>query len=165
MDSQVRYLRTLIWLSLYAAAVHFADNVYRFDQYPEPAWMSQPLLAALLIPLVLLAHRAVDHIYNGHLERSFSLVHGLVCGHLISLGHYVFARPSDIPLRVNLSVGLQIGMALVLLVYALWLQLQRHPDSMRRTRRAWVKNVAMYVVLGFALETVWPSRFVTWWME
>lgn len=164
MDIHVKIYRALIWLSLYAAAVHFADNVYFFDQYPEPAWMSRGLLASLLIPLALLAHRAVDHIYTGKLDRSYSLVHGLVSGHLISLGHYVFARPSDIPLRVNLSVGVQVGLALVLLIYTLWLQMQRHPDSMRWTRKAWMKNVAMYVILGFVLETFWPSKFVTWWI-
>lgn len=32
MDIHVKIYRALIWLSLYAVAVHFADNVYFFDQ-------------------------------------------------------------------------------------------------------------------------------------
>lgn len=163
MDNDVKLYKLLIWLSLYAAAFHFFDNVYFFDLYPEPAWMSPGLLASLLIPLALLSHRAVDHIYTGKLDRSFSLAHGLVSGHLISLGHYVFAKPSDIPLRVNLTVGLQVGLALILFAVALWVQKRRHPESMRWTIKAWKKNVLIYLVLGFVLEQIWPSKFVAWW--
>lgn len=47
MDIHVKIYRALIWLSLYAVAVHFADNVYFFDQYPEPAWMSRGLFGAV----------------------------------------------------------------------------------------------------------------------
>lgn len=163
MDLQVKIYKTLIWLTLYAAALHFFDNVYFFDQYPEPAWMSPGLLASLLIPLALLAHRAVDYIYAGKLDRSYSLVHGFVSGHLISLGHYVFAKPADIPMRVNLTVGLQVGLAIILFSVALWVQIKKNPDSVRWTIKAWKKNIAIYVVLGVVLEYFWPSKFVTWW--
>ena len=52
----------------------------------------------------------------------------------------------------------------VLLAVTLWIQFTRYPDSLRWSRRAWVKNVAMYAVAMVVLELIWPSRFDSWWM-
>ncbi|PWR25334.1 hypothetical protein [Zavarzinia aquatilis] len=159
----LRIYKALIWLSLYGAALHFFDNVYFFDQYPEPAWLNPVAVAALLIPLVLLAHRAVDYIYIGKADRSYSLVHGFVSGSWLSLGHYLFASPAQILPRINIIIAIQVGLATVLFVYALWLQLSRSPSSIRYTGRAWAKNIALYAVAIVILETLWPSRFSDWW--
>lgn len=164
MDNAIKVYKTLIWLTLYSAALHFFDNVYFFDQYPEPAWLTAEIVGALLIPLTLLAHRAVDYIYAGKVEYSFSLVHGFVLGNGISLGHYLFASPTEVLPRINFAIALQVGMAAVLFAYTLWLQFGRHPESLQWTRRAWTKNIVMYGVLIAALEVVWPSNFDNWWM-
>ena len=47
LDRPVRLYRALIWLTLYGASLHFFDNVYFFDQYPEPTWLS-PIAVAVL---------------------------------------------------------------------------------------------------------------------
>lgn len=164
METSVRVYKALIWLTLYGAALHFFDNVYFFDQYPEPAWLTAGIVGALWIPIALLAHRAVDHIYNGKIDRSYSLVHGFVLANWISLGHYLFASPAEVLPRINFAIALQVGLAALLFVYTLWLQWTRAPDSLRWSRKAWVKNLSMYVVLIFILELCWPSNFDTWWM-
>jgi hypothetical protein len=164
MDFSVKIYRALIWLTLYAAALHFFDNVYFFDQYPEPAWLRAPIVGLLWVPLALLAHRAVDKIYTGKVDRSYSLVHGFVFANWISLGHYLFANPSAISPRINLMIGLQVGMATVLLGYTLWLQFSRSRESFRWSMRAWGKNVALFAVAVIVLETIWPSRYSDWWM-
>jgi hypothetical protein len=56
----IQLYKALIWLTLYGSALHFFDNYYFFDQYPEPAWLTAEITGALWIPLALLAHRAVD---------------------------------------------------------------------------------------------------------
>lgn len=164
MDTNTRIYKALIWLTLYGASLHFFDNVYFFNQYPEPAWLTAGIVGALWIPLALLAHRAVDYIYTGKIERSYSLIHGFVLGNWISLGHYLFASPSEILPRINFAIGVQVGLATLLLIVTLWLQLTRASDSLRWTRRAWLKNLAMYAVAIAVLEIIWPSNFDTWWM-
>ena len=164
MDSTIKIYKALIWLTLYAAALHFFDNVYFFDQYPEPAWLNAPIVAALWIPLALLAHRAVDYVYAGKVERSYSMVHGFVLANWISLGHYLFASPVEVLPRINIAIGLQVAMATLLLCYTLWMQFSRDRDSLPWTRRAWRRNLVMYAVLIAVLEFFWPSSFDTWWM-
>ena len=115
MEPSIKLYKALIWLTLYGAALHFFDNYYFFDQYPEPAWLRAEITAALWIPLALLAHRAVEYIYAGKITRSFSLVHGFVLGNWISLGHYLFASPASILPRINFGIVVQVGMATLLL--------------------------------------------------
>jgi hypothetical protein len=164
LDRPVRLYRALIWLTLYGASLHFFDNVYFFDQYPEPTWLSPFVVAVLWIPLALLAHRAVDYIYTGKIERSYSLVHGFVLGNWLSLGHYVFASPAVVLPRINFAIGLQVGLATLLLFITLWLQLSRAPETLRWTRRAWAKNALVYLAFIGVLEVLWPSNFDSWWM-
>lgn len=163
MDFSIKVYKWLIWLTLYASALHFFDNVYFFDQYPEPAWLTPPIVGSLWIPLALLAHRAVDRIYAGRLEYSYSLVHGFVTANWLSLGHYFFASPADVLPRINFAIGLQVGLATVLLAWTLWLQFRRHPGSLHWSRRAWQKNLLLMAIAIPVLEFFWPSSFSTWW--
>lgn len=164
METSIRAYKALIWLTLYAAALHFFDNVYFFDQYPEPAWLTAPIVGALWIPLALLAHRAVDRIYSGQVERSFSLVHGFVTANFISLGHYLFASPAEILWRINFAIALQVGVAAVLLAFTLWLQLTKYRDTLRWSAHAWMKNIVLLNVVVIVLEFFWPSTYSFWWL-
>lgn len=164
MDSSVKVYKALIWLTLYGACLHFFDNVYFFDQYPEPAWLNAPIVGLLWVPVALLAHRAVDYLYAGKIERTYSLVHSYVLANLISLGHYLFAPPSAILPRINFGIGVQCGLAALLLAYTLWMQLTRARATLRWSGRAWARNLATYAALVLVLEFLWPSRFDPWWM-
>lgn len=165
MDFSLKVYKALIWLTLYASALHFFDNVYFFDQYPEPAWLTAEIVGALWIPVALLAHRAVDRIYDNKVGYSFSLVHGFVLANWISLGHYLFASPADILPRINFAIFLQTGMAAVLMAYTLWLQITRYRDTWVWTRKAWTKNAVLLAVLIPVLEFLWPSSFDLWWLR
>jgi hypothetical protein len=164
MDITIKIYKALIWLTLYACTLHFVDNVYFFSDYPEPAWLNAPIVGLLWIPLALIAHRAVDYLYNGKSDRTFTLVHGFVVGNWISLGHYLFASPAEVATRINAIIALQVAMATVLFVYALWLQGSRFSDSWKYTGKIWVKLTAFCGVAIFTLEMVWPSQFDIWWM-
>ena len=76
LPNLLKVYKALIWVTLYAAALHFFDNVYFFFQYPEPAWLTREIVALLWIPIALMAHRAVDLIYIGKINHSFT---GLCC--------------------------------------------------------------------------------------
>jgi hypothetical protein len=164
MDRSTRIYKALVWLTLYGASLHFFDNVYFFDQYPEPAWLTAGTVAALWIPIALLAHRIVDRLYSGKIERSYSMAHGYVFANWFSLGHYLFASPAAILPRINFAIALQVGLATLLFVYTLWLQLTRSPESLRWTGRAWLRNAATYAAVIVVLEHFWPSTYDSWWM-
>lgn len=121
-------------------------------------------MAVLWIPIALLAHRAVDYLNTGRVDRSYSLVHGFVTANALSLGHYLFAPPSEVLPRINFAIALQVGLATVLLAYTLWLQFRRSPDTLRWARRAWIKNLTIYAAAILILEIIWPSTFDSWWM-
>ncbi len=163
MDFPVKLYKALIWITLYASALHFFDNVYFFNQYPEPAWLTAPIVGLLWIPIALLAHRAVDRIYTGKIEYSYALVHAFISANFISLGHYFFASPAVILPRINFAIFLQVGIATLLLIYTLWLQYTRAPDTFRFARQVWIKNIVFTTVAVCILEFFWPSHWDNWW--
>lgn len=163
MDFPVKLYKALIWLTLYASALHFFDNVYFFNQYPEPAWLTAPLVAMLWIPIALLAHRAVDCIYTGKMKDSYALIHSFVSANFLSLGHYFFESPSAILPRINHVIFLQVAMASVLFLYTLWLQYSRSPDTFRFARRVWLENIMITFIAACVFEYFWPSHWDNWW--
>lgn len=163
LPNVLKVYKTLIWITLYAAALHFFDNVYFFLQYPEPAWLTREIVALLWIPIALMAHRAVDLIYTGKIKYSFAIIHGFVLANLISLGHYLFACPQDVLPRINIAIFIQTSTASILFFMTLWLQITRYPESLPYAKRAWFKNIAMYAVLIIILESIFPSNFHDWW--
>lgn len=159
----IKIYKALIWLTLYASALHFFDNVYFFDQYPEPAWLTAPIVGLLWIPLVLLAHRAVDRIYLNKISYSFALVHAFVLANWVSLGHYLFASPALILPRINFAISLQVVLATILLIYTLWLQVTCAPETLRLSGQVWLKNIGLFIIAVVVLEFFWPSRWDNWW--
>lgn len=162
-DFSIRIYKALIWLTLYASALHFFDNVYFFDQYPEPAWLNAPIVGLLWIPLVLLAHRTVDRIYLGKINYSYALVHAFVLANWVSLGHYLFASPAVILPRINFAIFLQVILASILLIYTLWLQYSRAPETLPLSGQVWLKNIGLFIIAVTVLEFFWPSRWDSWW--
>ncbi|MCO8074040.1 hypothetical protein NI470_10710 [Acinetobacter lwoffii] len=163
LPNLLKVYKALIWITLYAAALHFFDNVYFFFQYPEPAWLTREIVALLWIPIALMAHRAVDLIYIGKIDHSFTVIHSFLLANWISLGHYLFACPQEVSTRINIAIFIQTSMACILFIMTLWLQFTRYPKSLAFAKKAWFKNIVMYVVLIIILESIFPSDFHDWW--
>ena len=159
-----RAVLLLLWLTLLASALHFADNVWYFNEYPEPAWLSPGVVGALWLPLAWLAARAWRCARQGEWARSHLLIHGFVSGNMLSLGHYLFAAPWLIAPRINAAIALQVGMAFVLLAATLRQQARSAPSTLRSSARVWLENVGLLVLLVAVLEWFWPSRFSLWWL-
>ncbi|MBF1800859.1 hypothetical protein [Alloalcanivorax profundimaris] len=159
-----KIFKVLIWLTLAGCTLHFFDNVVFFDQYPEPAWLNAPIVAALWIPLALAAWRASSTVSGDYPDHVYTLIQGFVIGNWLSFGHYLFASPADVLPRINLIIAIQVTLATILFFYSLWMQLRFHRESMPYFTRIWAKLIAFYGVTIFTLEWFWPSDFQTWWL-
>lgn len=159
-----RTFLTLLGLTLIASALHFADNVWYFAEYPEPAWLSPPVVALLWLPLAWPAARAWRFAREGEWHRAYLLAHGFVAGNLLSLGHYLFAAPWEISARINLAITLQVGLAGALLALTVWRQGRHAPATLGSAGRVWAENIGLLTLLVLLLEGFWPSRFSFWWL-
>src|SRR5262245_30908081 len=112
-------LRALIIANLIASTLHFGDNMLRFSEYPEPHWISNPpvcdSLWLAITPLLgvgwWLARRAMKWAAIAGLW-----VYGVLS--LFALGHYFYAAPSQLSLRINLLIGAEAAAAALLIVSA-----------------------------------------------
>lgn len=112
-------LPVLLIANLIASALHFGDDMMRFEHYPEPAWITGPhvvdALWLLMTPLLAigwwlarggrtLAAVAVFWVYGGL--------------SMFVLGHYLYASPFELPASINLLIGLEAVAAGLLLILA-----------------------------------------------
>jgi hypothetical protein len=112
-------LLALLVANLVTSILHFGDNMLRFNQYPEPKWITGghvvDALWLALTPLLAvgwwLAGRAMKRAAVGILW----LYGGLS---LFVLGHYFYAPPTALSLRINLLIVGEASAALSLILLA-----------------------------------------------
>ena len=113
----------LMALNLVASILHIVDNIWFFESYPEPDWITSPgtvdLLWLVATPLLLFG-------YWLYRKRSSWLGFALLVTYslmsLSVLGHYLYALPWELPLRVNFFIGLETFAALSLVLSVIVLQ-------------------------------------------
>lgn len=99
--------------------MHFADNAVRFSRFPEPRWISGPLVVVVLwlaiTPLLLagwwLARRRRFVIACAALELYAALS-------LLVLGHYAYPTPAAMSPSMHAGIAVNAAAALALLVGA-----------------------------------------------
>ena len=112
-------LATLLLVNLVASTLHFADNMLRFGEYPEPKWIAGPHIVDALwfvvTPLLAagwwLARREMKWLSVGILW----LYGGLS---MFVLGHYLYASPTMLTLRINILILMEAIAALLLVLFA-----------------------------------------------
>ncbi|MEL6199498.1 MAG: hypothetical protein AAFR09_04740 [Pseudomonadota bacterium] len=115
----MRWNRTLTWLTVInviVATAHCVDNMVFFDEYPEPDWITGPMVVDVLF-LVALGWLAIGVLAFRRRRRWLSAL-GLTGFCVISasaLGHYLYAPVSDLSLRMNALIFAEAAAALVLL--------------------------------------------------
>jgi hypothetical protein len=103
----------LIGLTLITSAVHFADNAFRLDLYPGPAWLTHDVVLAAWVFLLLSACLAywID-------TRTALVAYGLLG--FGGLAHYVMPQASSMPTRCTLTIGAEAASSMLLIVYAMF---------------------------------------------
>jgi hypothetical protein len=109
----------LLAANLVASALHFGDNTLRFSEYPEPPWITGPhvvdALWLLITPLLGVGW------YLARRERRWAAVGVLWTFGVLSmfaLGHYFYASPLSLSLRINFLILLEASAAALLIVLA-----------------------------------------------
>jgi hypothetical protein len=112
-------LMVLIAANVVASALHFGDNMLRFDQYPEPKWIASPhtvdALWFLMTPLLVLGWWSVSRGRRWAALVAF-WVYGVLS--LFALGHYFYGSPFQLSARINLLIGLEAVVAALLIAAA-----------------------------------------------
>ena len=109
----------LLFANVAASALHFGDNMLRFDEYPEPKWIGRPhtvdTLWLAMTPLLAigwwLARREMKRSSVGVLW-----TYGVLS--LFALGHYFYTSPAQLALRINLLIALEVIAAVLLILLA-----------------------------------------------
>ena len=108
----------LVTLTLISSAVHFADNAFRLDLYPGPAWLTRNVvLGAWLIVLAAawLAYRS---------GKRWTLVAYAALG-FAGLAHYLGPHKMGIPLRCTVTVSAEAITSVMLILFAVFQPLPR----------------------------------------
>ena len=118
MQTTHRLLLALLVANLVASALHFGDNMFRFHDYPEPNWITGPhtvdALWLVITPLLALGWWLAR---RGMRWRSIGVLWLYGALSMLVLGHYLYASPSELPLRINLLIwGEAIAAALLILL-------------------------------------------------
>ena len=112
-------LPILLLVNLVASVLHFGDNMLRFDEYPEPAWIAGPHVvdAAWLLMTPLLA--VGWWLARGGVRRwaiGVLWLYGALS--MFVLGHYFYASPFELSFRINFLIVLEAVAAGLLLLSA-----------------------------------------------
>jgi cbb3-type cytochrome oxidase subunit 1 len=114
----MRTVKVLLVAGLLASLLHFADNTFAIDRYPEPRWIT-PIGVA--ISWCVVSAPAVVALTRRRAGTSFFSSAGIYAVLLLGgLLHYVFGAPMDVPLRSNITVlaealcGAALGAALLI---------------------------------------------------
>ena len=109
-------LAVLVALNLLASLLHFGDNMINFHDYPEPTWIPSPhvvdALWFVITPILFLGLWFSSRNAKWTAVALFWLYGGLS---MFVLGHYNFAAPSELSLRMNLLICSEALAALALI--------------------------------------------------
>jgi hypothetical protein len=114
-----RGLLALVVLNLLASILHFTDNARHFSDYPEPKWISGPHVVDRLWFLITPLLFAGWCLWERRQEKAGQLMlatYGILG--LGVLGHYLYAPPSAMSLRMHLFIWTEALAALAILVWA-----------------------------------------------
>jgi hypothetical protein len=112
-------LLILLTANLVASILHFGDNMLRFEAYPEPKWIAGPhVVDALWLAITPLLALGWWLARRGQKWGSVGLLWAYAVASLFVLGHYRYASPMDLSLRINALIVGEALAAAVLIVCA-----------------------------------------------
>jgi hypothetical protein len=110
-------LTILVVGNVLASGLHFGDNALRFDDYPEPTWITGPVVVEslwlMITPLLLAGWIAAR---RGSRWAAATLLWSYGVLSLFVLGHYLYESPTALSLRINFLIGIEAVAAILLIV-------------------------------------------------
>ena len=99
---RMRTIKLLIAAGMLTSVLHFADNAFAIEHYPEPGWITPvgviiSWCVVTAIALVALTRKSADGLFF-----TAAGIYALVL--LSGLLHYAFAPPMHMPVRSHITV-------------------------------------------------------------
>lgn len=120
--------QALFWLlaaNIVATILHYADNIYYFQLYPEPPWLNAKMVDAFWFVMTPLAVLGYWLIRRGSIHRGCLVLYAYAAASLLVLGHYRFAPFFSISARIHFFILLEAVLAVALVLYVAWIQSRR----------------------------------------
>lgn len=129
-----RVLQVILGVAIVASAVHYTDNVARWDDYlpadgdPTLAFITRPLVAVSWFAFTALGIAGYRAFRNRRWPLAAALVGAYSASGLISLGHFIDVSPADYDAFQNVTIVIDIVLGSAALAFAVWLALAGAPD-------------------------------------
>ena len=114
----------LLWLitaGIVATGIHFTDNAIFIEGYPQPDYISVPLIIGTWIAWTvsaIVAYRLYRRDERSWLAHALLLVYAYAG--LSTLGHYLYGSPSDLPVWRNVSILADGVIGAAILGFTIW---------------------------------------------
>lgn len=124
-------LRTLLILGVGSTAVHYIDNAASIEQYPQPAWINEPLIIAVWIGLTATGIAGYFLYRQGRIRPAVALLVLYSYTGLSSPLHYRYGSLSDFALWQRLSIWTDGLTGAAILAFAVWAALKTRAPARR----------------------------------
>lgn len=133
-----RLLKILLIASIISTAIHFTDNYLFIEQYPQPDWITAPLIYQSWLILTAVGISG----YWLYKYRRFWLAYGCLLIYsftgLASPGHYFYGTMSQFSAKMHLFIWTDGLTSLAILGFTFWSvlilkQWRREPSSTNNT--------------------------------
>jgi hypothetical protein len=120
-------LLVLLLLNVAASIAHYADNIVRFAQYPEPPWINPTRIDVFWFLMTPVGVAAYALYRRGWPRLALALNQAYGAMNLLVLGHYLVAPPWRLSAPINALILVEAAAAICLIAYTARFQLA--PDS------------------------------------
>ncbi|MEC4818474.1 MAG: hypothetical protein SAK29_35170 [Scytonema sp. PMC 1069.18] len=115
-----RLLKILLIASIISTAIHFTDNYFFIDKYPQPDWITAPSIYQSW--LILTAVGIIG--YWMYKSQKFWLAYGCLLVYsftgLASPGHYLYGNLSQFSAKMHLFIWTDGLISLAILGFIIW---------------------------------------------
>jgi hypothetical protein len=114
------WLLVLLTINLASTILHYTDNFIYFDRYPAPNWMN--MHHVYLAWLILTPFAAIGYfLYKKHKYwLAYLCLFIYSNAGAASMGHYFYGSISDISLKMNVSIGIDVIAGIALDLFLFW---------------------------------------------
>ena len=119
----VATVRNVVAASIVLTAVHFTDNAVSIDTYPAPGWQPDWFVWVVVLSWPVFTTFGVLA-YRYYRDGRFSRAHPFMLIYsytgLVSIGHFLYASPSELTTRGLVSVLIDVTMGSTVLAVTVW---------------------------------------------